>query len=109
MRSVLSNGYEHPGPAALHLPTADPQDLRCLIPADPLRHRPQHYVLLQWATPKKLEAAIWTDLPPKFNDRNGVVPTVDRVIAFLEDLVANARQAEAENYIRRAPSQIATA
>jgi hypothetical protein len=62
----------------------------------------------EWAQRKQLEGVVWTDLPPKFNGTNGVVPTADQVISLLEELSANGRQAEAENYIRRAPSQIAT-
>lgn len=60
-----------------------------------------------WATGKDLEAAAWTSLPPKFGGVNGRVPTEDEVVAYLRTLDGQVR-ATAEQYVRRAPRQIAT-
>jgi hypothetical protein len=61
-----------------------------------------------WAAGKDLEAAIWTNLPPKYDGINGRVPTENEVVAYLQALEGQARAA-AEEYVRRAPRQIATA
>jgi len=61
-----------------------------------------------WTAEKELEAAVWTSLPPKFGGVNGRVPTADEVVAYLRTLEGQAR-ATAEQYVRRAPRQIATA
>jgi hypothetical protein len=61
-----------------------------------------------WAARKNLEAAVWTNLPPKFAGINGRVPTETELIAYLQALEGKTRAA-AEEYVRRAPRQIATA
>jgi hypothetical protein len=61
----------------------------------------------RWATGKNLEAAVWTNLPPKFAGINGRVPTETQVVAYLQALEGKTRAA-AEEYVRRAPRQIAT-
>jgi hypothetical protein len=61
-----------------------------------------------WAAGKNLEAAVWTNLPPKFAGLDGRVPTENEVVAYLQTLGGKARAA-AEEYVRRAPRQIATA
>lgn len=61
-----------------------------------------------WAGGKNLDAAVWTNLPPKFAETDGRVPTEDEVVAYLRTLEGQARAA-AEEYVRRAPPQIATA
>jgi hypothetical protein len=60
-----------------------------------------------WATGKDLEAAVWTSLPPKFGGIDGRVPTENEVVAYLQTLEDQPRAA-AEEYVRRAPRQIAT-
>jgi hypothetical protein len=61
-----------------------------------------------WAAGKNLEAAIWTNLPPKFDGIDGRVPSEIEVVAYLQALEGETR-ADAEQYVRRAPRQIATA
>jgi len=61
-----------------------------------------------WAARKDLEAAVWTNLPPKFGGIDGRIPTESEVVAYLQALEGEARAA-AEKYVRRAPRQIATA
>lgn len=55
----------------------------------------------------KLDAVIWTSLPSKFGETDGVEPTLDEAIRYLNSLDINKRMA-AEEYIRRAPKQIDT-
>lgn len=40
-----------------------------------------HATIAGWATEKDFEAAVWTSLPPKFNEIDGRVPTENEVIA----------------------------
>jgi hypothetical protein len=61
-----------------------------------------------WAAGKNLDAAVWTNLPPKFGGIDGRVPTENEVIAYLRALQGETRL-PAEEYVRRAPRQIATA
>jgi hypothetical protein len=61
-----------------------------------------------WAAGKNLDAAVWTSLPPKFGGIDGRVPTENEVVAYLQSLEDETRAA-AEEYVRRAPQQIATA
>lgn len=60
-----------------------------------------------WATERGLAGAVWTNLPCKFNQTNGMMPTVEQVIAYLRALDGEARQ-KAEEYVRKAPAQIDT-
>jgi len=61
----------------------------------------------RWAVSKGIDAVVWTDLPPKFERRNGRVPTAEEVIGYLQNL-SEETQRLAEEYIRRAPGQIDT-
>jgi hypothetical protein len=61
-----------------------------------------------WAAARNLEAAVWTNLRPKFAGTNGRIPTESEVVAYLRTLEGQARAA-AEEYVRCAPRQIATA
>jgi hypothetical protein len=60
-----------------------------------------------WAAEKDFEAAVWTNLPPKFDGIDGRVPTENEMIVYLRTLEGQVRAA-AEEYVRRAPRQIAT-
>lgn len=60
-----------------------------------------------WAAGMDLEAAAWTNLPPKIGGIDGRVPTENEVVAYLRALQGETRAA-AEQYVRRAPRQIAT-
>lgn len=59
-----------------------------------------------WAEGLGLEAVIWTNLPPKFNQKEDV-PSSDQVLAYLRSLEDDSRS-NAERYIRLAPPQIDT-
>lgn len=61
-----------------------------------------------WAAGMGLEAAVWTNLPPKLGGIDGRMPTENEVVAYLRALQGETRAA-AEQYLRRAPRQIATA
>ncbi len=60
-----------------------------------------------WAKEKRLDAVVWTALPPKFKGTNDVVPSIDDLIDYFKSLVIEKRQ-NAEMYIRKAPKQIDT-
>lgn len=64
-------------------------------------------VIADWAVAAKLDGVVWTALPPKFGDIT-ITPSADQVIAYLACLQGEPRR-RAEEYVRRAPSQIATA
>jgi len=55
-----------------------------------------------------MEAAVWTNLPPKFGGIDERVPTENEVVAYLRALQGEDGAA-AEQYVRQAPRQIATA
>lgn len=56
----------------------------------------------RWGYMKKVEAVIWVDLPPKFEEETGTEFTEDNVISYLNNL-ANHSKKKAEEYIIRAP------
>lgn len=60
-----------------------------------------------WLRARRIDAAVWTAIPPKFDGRNGHVPTADQVVAWLEGCSGEQRAA-AEYYIRRTPAHIDT-
>lgn len=62
--------------------------------------------LPEWAAENGVDGVIWTALPPRFNGCS-IPPTQDQVIEYLNGLTGKARE-NAERYIRKAPSQIAT-
>jgi hypothetical protein len=70
--------------------------------ADPIKN-----VLSHWLQDVGFDAVIWTDLPSKFNEVNGMKPSKDEALAYLHGLEGDTR-ASAEEYIRRAPVQITT-
>ena len=61
-----------------------------------------------WLRAKRIDAAVWTAVPPKFDGRNGRVPTAGEVVAWL-DSCSGEQRAAAEDYIRRTPAHIDTA
>jgi hypothetical protein len=63
--------------------------------------------LPQWAHSRGIDSVIWTALPCKFNNENGLAPTIDQVLEYLSGLTGRKRE-EAERYIRFAPKQIDT-
>jgi hypothetical protein len=63
--------------------------------------------LSNWAENKGADAVIWTALPPKFQDVDNRVPTIEEVITYLHSLDLEKKKI-AEEYIRNAPKQIET-
>lgn len=60
-----------------------------------------------WAENRGLSAVVWTALPPKFHEKDGVAPSCDEVIEHLSKLIGTKRD-NAERYVRNAPCQIDT-
>jgi hypothetical protein len=74
---------------------------------EPGRPEPTNILrLADWGQGNGFDAVIWTALEPKFPDWKGL-PSGEAVIAYLAGLDGTERDA-AEEYIRRAPAQIAT-
>jgi len=61
----------------------------------------------QWAKSLRIDAAVWTNLPPKFNNVAGQSPTLKEAIDYIKNLNINTRNT-VEDYIRRTPKQIDT-
>ncbi len=61
-----------------------------------------------WAKAHGINAAVWTALPPKFDQQNDKTPSEAEVLGYLQSLRGKSRN-NAENYIRSAPPQIDTA
>ena len=63
--------------------------------------------LSAWAKERGVEGVVWTALPAKFDGKDGRTPSEDEVISYLGRL-RGAKRDVAEEYIRRAPSQVDT-
>lgn len=63
--------------------------------------------LMAWLNLHKLDAVIWTDLPPKFNGKTNLVPTLEEALEHVERLEGLIKEQELE-YIQKAPQQIDT-
>lgn len=59
-----------------------------------------------WAISLKLDAVVWTNLPPKFQN-NEREPTLEEAVSYLKSLNIN-KKSTAEEYIKKAPKQIDT-
>ena len=60
-----------------------------------------------WATKKKLDAVVWTDLPSNFKEEKRKEFNWNNVIEYLENLTDEKKQ-NAREYIEKAPPQIMT-
>lgn len=60
-----------------------------------------------WAKQLELNAVIWTNLPPKFANKNGYVPSMEEVVNYLSSLEADKLN-RAKEYIQKTPQQIDT-
>ena len=60
-----------------------------------------------WARGLKIDAVVWTALPPRFSGEEGRVPTPDEAVTYLRQLPHEQRR-HAERYIRMAPRQVDT-
>lgn len=64
-------------------------------------------VLTRWAQERKIDAVIWTALPPRYMDIEGRIPTEQDAVAYLTSLSGETLQ-HARAYIERVPAQIDT-
>lgn len=56
----------------------------------------------------ELDAAVWTDLPPNFEEKQGKHFTPQSAVKYLKKLHSKGYHQDAVEYIRRAPKQIQT-
>lgn len=68
---------------------------------------PTKMIIRDWAASLTIDAVIWTNLPPKFNNTDRIVPSIEQALDHINKLSLNERNA-AEEYIRKAPKQIDT-
>ena len=61
----------------------------------------------RWAKGLQIDAVVWTNLPPKFNDEEKRIPTAEEVVTYLRGLQGEKRE-KAERYVRMTPKQIDT-
>jgi hypothetical protein len=59
----------------------------------------------KWARGLQIDAVVWTNLTPKFNDQDKKIPTAQEVVTYLRKLQGKTRD-KAEEYIRKAPQQV---
>jgi hypothetical protein len=62
--------------------------------------------LRDWARQKDIDGVVWTSLPPKFDNQQRK-PTMEEIVSYLSGL-SGAERTCAEEYVRKAPSQVAT-
>ncbi len=60
-----------------------------------------------WAAHQRVEAVVWTSLPPRFDGQEGRPPTVDEAVGYLQGLCGETRD-HAHGYIRRVAAEIRT-
>ena len=60
-----------------------------------------------WARGLRIDAVVWTALPPQFDGKKCRVPSADEAVAYLKQLPHEQRQ-HAERYIRMTPRQVDT-
>jgi len=63
-------------------------------------------VIKKWLLNLDIDAAIWTNLPPKFKEEKRI-PTIQEAITYFSEMDINSRKT-AEEYVRRTPRQIDT-
>jgi hypothetical protein len=61
----------------------------------------------RWARRLQVDAVVWTNLPPKFNDENKRIPTTEDVLSYLGRLHGRERK-NAKRYVCMTPQQIDT-
>jgi hypothetical protein len=64
-------------------------------------------VLAEWASARQLDAVIWTALPPRFEDVEGLIPSVEDALYYLRSLTGDVLN-HARSYVRQVPIQIDT-
>jgi hypothetical protein len=64
-------------------------------------------VITRWARERRIDAVIWTALPPRYLNIEGRVPTDEDVISYLTSLTGETLT-HARSYIEQVPQQIST-
>jgi hypothetical protein len=64
-------------------------------------------VLGKWAADRRLDAVIWTALPPRFDSVEGLIPSLDDVLSYLIALDGDKLE-HAKFYMESVPEQIDT-
>ncbi len=73
-------------------------------------NKPQNQIeveIASWARKKRIDAVVWTALPPKFDGKDDVTPCAEEIVAYLKRLPFEKKR-HAEQYVRKAPIQIDT-
>lgn len=69
-------------------------------------------MISQWAKSLKIDAVLWTNLPPQFEVdtkiQKGYMPSKEEVVYYLENIASHEIRKSAERYIRMTPPQIDT-
>lgn len=63
--------------------------------------------LTEWAQQRQIDAVIWTALPPRIENSEGLIPSIDDAIVYLRELESEKRE-HAYHYLRQAPEQLDT-
>lgn len=83
-------------------------------PTDRIGRWPSHSpyecadIIERWARSRDFGGVVWTALRPKFGGQDGSRPTQTQAVDYLASLPERHRRRCAEEYVRRAPSQIDT-
>lgn len=64
-------------------------------------------VIEEWASPRDIDAVVWTDLPPNFEDKLGKKFTVDAAAAHIRALTGEEFET-AMKYVNEAPVEVET-
>ncbi|ARJ43428.1 hypothetical protein B1H58_16220 [Pantoea alhagi] len=64
-------------------------------------------VLANWAVAQKLDAVIWTALPPRFSGLEGRIPCAEDILEYL-GLLEGEKLQHAQNYLKKVPANINT-
>ena len=68
---------------------------------------PYRAPIVKWAQAKRIDAVVWTALPPKCGGVEGRAPNAQTAVSYLDRLTGGTRD-HAEAYVRRVPAAIAT-
>lgn len=66
-----------------------------------------HAIVAAWARRNHIDGVVWTALKPGLQKTRGVRPSLEDILGHIATLSGGAR-ANAEEYVRRAPQQVAT-
>ena len=61
----------------------------------------------RWCIEKEVDAIVWIALPPKFDQVEGRIPSLDQALAYLNNITDEARE-HTKKIIERAPNKIST-